>query len=257
MIYIDKYACFSALKDANPLVKILFGGLSLIVCVGSVSLVSYATVFAAMFYATVFKAKIPFRYYVKLMVYPLGFLAFGVVGVMFDVAIQDTPPECIRYFNYGNYCIYVSKTGFATAINLASKAIAAVSCLYFIILTTPFRDIIHFLRIVRCPEIIVTLSVLIYQFIFLLLDIADTKLKSQLCRGGYRSFTGFAKTFAMLWGSIFIQAMLKSGNTFKSMQARGFDGHFKFMPLKLRISVSEMIALSLFLACVIAANFIK
>ncbi len=256
MIYIDKYAYFSALKDVNPLVKILFGGLSLIACVCSVNVLAFGIVFVTMFYMTVFKAKIPLSYYIKLLLLPLGFMIFGVVGVVVNVAWLPRPLDCLWYMNVCNLNIYVSKSGLPTAATLVCKSMSAVSCLYFIILTTPFRDVVHFLYLLKCPKVLVTLSVLIYQFIFLLMDTADIKLKSQLCRGGYRGFKGFARTFSMLWGSVFIQAWLKSRWAFKSMQSRGYDGQLKLMPQQFLIDRKEIVLLSLFFLVVMAPNFI-
>lgn len=256
MIYIDKYAYFSALKDTNPLFKILFGGLSLVACVCSINALTFGIVFIAMSYATVFKAKIPLSYYVKLLLLPLGFLIFGVVGIVVNVTWLPHPIDCLWRTNFNCFNIYVSKSGLLTAVTLVCKSVAAVSCLYFIILTTPFRDIIHFLYLLRCPRVLVTLSVLIYQFIFLLMDIADLKLKSQLCRGEYRGFKGFPRAFAMLWGSVFIHACLQSQWAFKSMQSRGYDGRLKLIPQRFRVGIKEIAVLSSFLLVVIIPNFI-
>ncbi len=255
MIYIDKYACFSALKDTNPLFRILFGGLSLIACICSINVLAFGIVFVTMCYVTVFKAKIPLSYYVKLLLLPLGFLVFGVVGVVVNVAWSPPPIDRLWCMNFNGLNIYVSKSGLQTAVTLVCKSVAAVSCLYFIILTTPFRDIIRFLYLLKCPKVLVTLSVLIYQFIFLLMDIADVKLKSQLCRGEYRAFKGFPRAFAMLWGSVFIHAWLQSHWVFKSMRSRGYDGQLKLMPQRFRVSIMEIAALSSFLLIVIIPNF--
>ena len=254
MISIDKYAYISALKDTNPLLKILFGGLSLIVCICSWSLLSFAVVFATMFAMTVFTAKIPLGYYMKLLCLPLAFLLLGVLGMIINVTRSPVPTDCVAALHFGNVGFYITQTGLLTAAQLVCKSLAAVSCLYFIILTTPFRDIVHFMRLLKCPNILITLSTLIYQFIFLLMDIAEVKLKSQLCRGGYRSIKGFPRTFAMLWGSVFVQAWLKSHWAFKSMQSRGYDGQLHFLPQKFRMTAGEIAMLSLFLMVVAALN---
>ena len=256
MIYIDKYAYFSELKNTNPLLKILFGGLSLIVCVCSESFLSFAVVFTAMFYVTVFKAKIPLGYYIKLLFLPLGFLTLGVLGIVVHGTRFPVPIDCVAALNFQGFSIFVSKSGLMTASSLICKSMAAVSCLYFIILTTPFRTIVHFLHLLRCPEILVTLSSLIYHFIFLLMDIADVKLKSQRCRNGYRGIKNFPRTFAILWGSVFVQAWFKSQWAFKSMQARGYDGRLRFPPQKFRMTITEIALLSLFLLVITIFNFL-
>lgn len=255
MIYVDKYAYFSGLKETSPLLKILFGGGSLVACVCSRSFLSFAIVFVTMLFATLVKGKIPAGYYARLLALPLGFLLLGVLGIVVNVAATP-PPEAVFSLAAGRFVIYVSSTGLAMAAMLVGKSIAAVSCLYFIILTTPFRDIARFLQKIRCPGIIVTLAVLIYQYIFLLMDIADVKLKSQLCRGGFQSLKRFPRDFAMLWGSVFVQAWLRSRWAFKSMQARDYDGRLRLMPQEDRLRTREAALLLGFLALVIAPNFI-
>ena len=68
---------------------------------------------------------------------------------------------------------------------------------------------------------------------------------------------GFARNFGMLWGSVFIQAWLKSDWTFKSMQARGFAGDLKTVPKPLRLSLKEVFMLAMFLLAVTLPNFIS
>lgn len=256
MIYVDKYAYFSGLKETNPLLKILFGGASLFACVGSRSLISFAIVFATMFGITIFKGGIPLGYYLKLLALSLGFLLFGVIGVAVDISSSSIPEGCLASLNVGGYDIFVSQNGLRTAGLLVCKSLAAVACMYFIILTTPLRDIVHVMQKMGCPRTIVSLSVLIYQFIFLLLDIADVKLKSLRCRGGFQSLKRFPGDFARLWGSVFVQAWFKSQCAFKSMQARDYDGRLKFMPKQYRLRPVELLLLSLFPVLVILPNFI-
>ena len=254
MILIDKYAWFSGLKETNPLLKILFGGVGLIGCVCSYSLISFAIVFAIMSYVTVFKAKIPVGYYAKMLTLPLVFLMFSVIGIV--VNIQTTAPEeYVLCRTVGSYHLFISEQGIHLAVVLFCKSLAAVSCLYFVILTTPVRDIVYFLYLLRCPKTIITLMAMIYQWIFLLMDIAVTRMKSQLSRGGYRTFRNFPKTFAMLWGSVFIQSRRKCEWIHKSMSSRGDEGHYPILKKDFRLNVKEIAALVLFFMMVILPNF--
>ncbi len=255
MIYIDKYAWFSGMKDVNPSAKVLYGTVSLAACLCSHSFVSFAIVFATMAAVTVFRAKIPWRYYVKLMLLPLCFLLFGVLGIIVNWQ-SPAPKICVMQWHIGNQHFFITAHGIRLALGLTCKSMAAVSCMYFIILTTPVRDVVYILYRLKCPKIMVTLAVLIYQFIFVLLDIAATKMKSQLCRGGYRTVKGFPKTFAMLWGSVFIQSQLKCGWIEKSMSARGYDGHFPFMKKSLRLPFRDAALIVTFFLCVLLPNWV-
>ena len=78
MIYIDKYAYISALSEVRPERKLILGLLSLFLCILSSRLLAFATIFLFMVYLTVGKAKIPGKYYLKLMSLPFTFLFFSV-----------------------------------------------------------------------------------------------------------------------------------------------------------------------------------
>ena len=256
MIAIDKYAYISGLKDVNPLMKILFGGLSLVACVWSKSLLSFLIVLLVMSFLTVVKAKIPLRYYLGLMAIPLCFLLAGVLGIIANVTMLPVPEDCVFHYSVGNVHIFVTRHGLMTALQLTCRAMAAVSCLYFIILTTPVRDVMYFMGMLRCPNVMLTLALLVYHFIFLLMDVAVVKLKSQLCRDGYRSFKMFPKVFGMLWGSVFVQSFRKADWIFKSMSSRGYQGEIHQLPRDFRLNVREWLLLAAFVTIVLLPNLL-
>ena len=254
MIAIDKYAYISGLKNANPLMKILFGGLSLAACICSKNLLSFLIVLFVMSFLTIVKAKIPLGYYLGLMAIPLCFLLAGVLGIVANVTILPVPEDCVFQCDVANVRIFVTRQGLMTALQLTCRAMAAVSCMYFIILTTPVRDIVYFMSMLRCPAAIVTLALLVYHFIFLLMEVAVVKMKSQLCRGGYRNIQMFPKVFGMLWGSVFVQSFRKADWIYKSMSTRGYQGEIRQLPRDFRLNVRECLSLAAFIAIVLSAN---
>ncbi|MDR1142411.1 MAG: cobalt ECF transporter T component CbiQ [Planctomycetaceae bacterium] len=252
---IDQYAYTSGLKEQSFQWRIRFGGTALLACICSQSIISFAVVFLIMFFITIFKAGIYWADYIRFMILPVCFLFFGVTGIIVNISGLPPPPNCVFSWEIGNYCLFVSENGLSLACRLICKSLSAVSCFYFIILTTPFREMLCFLHGIRCPSVIVTLSMLIYQFIFLLMEMAVIKMKSQLCRGGYRNIKGFARSFAMLWGSVFIQSCLKSEWVYKSMLTRGYDGHFPLTSENLRPDLKEIVQLLLFFVLIMIPNW--
>lgn len=244
MIYIDKYAYFSALASVKPELKIIFGILALIVCICSNTILAFGFIFCVMLFFTIFKARIPIVYYLKLLALPLSFLILSVIAIVVDV--KFTPDFSAR----------ISDEGLKAAVLLICKSMSAVSCLYFIILTTPIRDIISFLHYLHLPKPIITLTTLIYRFIFLIMEIAVTKLKSQQCRHGYARSKGFTKSFGMLWGSVFVQSLLNGEWIYKAMQVRGHDENVKFISRKMKFSAKEIALMLVFGLLAAGMNFI-
>lgn len=242
MIYIDKYAYISALADVRPERKLILGLVALILSILSNRLIAFAVIFIFMVGLTVGKAKIPAKYYLKLMNLPFLFLLFSVLGIILDIAW--TPTFQIRF----------SADAVSRAVYLVGKALAAVSCLYFIILTTPIRDIIGVLDQLRCPAILISLTLLIYRSIFLLMDVANIKLKSMQCRQAFQKPKGFFKAFGMLWGSVFVGSLRNSEWMYQAMLVRGYDGRFRFLPRDMSLEKKDIIVMITFIASIVALH---
>lgn len=256
MIAIDKYAYISGLKDANPTAKLLFGGLALAACVCSRSPASFMIVFVVMVVMTVVKGKIPAGYYTKLLTLPICFLCAGVIGIVVNVTTSPLPDDCVLHYKLCGTELFVSQRSLTTALHLVLRAMASISCLYFIILTTPMRDVVYMMKRLRCPGVIVTLTLLGYHFIFLLMDTATVKMKSQLCRGGYRSVKTFPRVFGMLWGSVFVQSFHKADVVYRSLSARGYDGEIRLFPRELRITGKKIGLIAIFITVVLLMNLL-
>ena len=244
MIYIDKYAYISALAEVRPERKLVLGLLSLILCILSSRLLAFAAIFIFMGFLTVGKAKIPGKYYLKLMSLPFTFLFFSVLGIVLEVRINP------------NFQIGFSADALATAIYLVAKALGAVSCLYFIILTTPIRDVIGILDYLRCPKILITITTLIYRNIFLLMEVATIKLKSMQGRQGFQSSKSFFKSSGMLWGSVFVGSLRKSEWMYQAMMVRGYDGSFRFLPRAIYLEKKDAALYLVLIVCMVMIHAI-
>ena len=244
MIYIDKYAYISALSEVRPERELILGLLSLFLCILSSRLLAFATIFLFMVYLTVGKAKIPGKYYLKLMSLPFTFLFFSVLGIVLEVRINP------------NFQIGFSADALPTAIYLVAKALGAVSCLYFIILTTPIRDVIGILNDLHCPKILISITTLIYRSIFLLMEVATIKLKSMQCRQGFQSSKRFFKSSGMLWGSVFVGSLRKSEWMYQAMLARGYDGSFRFLPRDIYLEKKDAVIYFILIACIVTIHAI-
>ncbi|WP_411053578.1 CbiQ family ECF transporter T component, partial [Tritonibacter sp. SIMBA_163] len=82
------------------------------------------------------------------------------------------------------------------------RAIALTSCLYFILFTVPFVEIIRVLRDFRCPPLITELLVLMYRFIFVLTDTVMEILTAQQSRLGYGNWRVGMRSLSLLIGQL-------------------------------------------------------
>ena len=86
----------------------------------------------------------------------------------------------------GTYYLTASYASIRKGIQMILTALASVSCLYFLSFNTPMTDVLSVLKKLHCPDLLVELMLLIYRYIFLLLDISFCISLSQDSRLGNR-----------------------------------------------------------------------
>jgi cobalt/nickel transport system permease protein len=227
MLNIDKYAYSSALKKKDPMEKLTFALTTLGVCLWASSIPISVTILIIMTIATVKKGQIPFKFYLKLMLIPISFLIVGVVTIAFEISVSRES-FISELFIFDRY-IGLSKTGLVTATVIFFKALGSVACLYYLSLNTPMVALLSALRKMRCPKLIVELMSLIYRFIFVLMETAETMFIAQTSRLGYARLSSGYRSMGMLLSTLFIRAYKKSDELYTSLEARGYEGELNVL----------------------------
>lgn len=209
MILIDKLAYSSAIRHRNTGVKCAFALGTLLICVGVRTLPVAAAILLVMGVLTMRWSSVSGRSYAGMMAAPLVFLMLGTVVVAFDFSLEG-----ITYTTHS--LLY--------ALRLVAVSLAAVSCLYFLTLTTPTLDTMGLLKKIHCPWIIIELMVLIYRFIFVLMDLALSITTSQNSRMGNRNLRIGIRSMGQMMARVLVIAMYKSSLLFDAMEARCYDG---------------------------------
>lgn len=222
MLDIDKYAYISGLNKTSPMEKLLFSILTMITCIVGNRIILSIIVTCLMGAVTVLIGRIPLRFYVKLLLVPMSFLVLGTITIAFDY--NNTSTNMLFYVRVLNNYLGLSSTGIVTAIGVFFKALGSVSCLYFLSLSTPMLQLTSALKKLKIPLIIIELMILIYRFIFVLLETAVTMCVAQSSRLGYRNLrTGF-KSVSYLGATLFIRAYKRSNELYTSLEARCYNG---------------------------------
>jgi cobalt/nickel transport system permease protein len=110
---------------------------------------------------------------------------------------------------------------------LFARAFASTSCMYFILLTVPFTEILQILRQLRCPELVTELLLLMYRFIFSLLAIADELWIAQNSRCGYRTWKLGMRSLGILIGQLLQRTLENYRQVSLSLASRGFNGELR------------------------------
>lgn len=239
MINIDKYAYMSRFKHINPMKKFIFALLTLGVCLWANSILTSCIIILIMGGITVFKGGTPISLFIKLMLVPMSFLIIGVL----TIAINVSDHQSIFLFStaIAGTHIGVSQTGIQDAMRLFFKAMGSVSCLYYLSLGTPMVDILAVLRRLKVPKLMVEMMGLIYRFIFVLLETADTMVTAQNSRLGYTSLSTGFRSLGALASTLFVRAYKRSDELYTALEARGYDGELNVLEEKFEARWTEYI----------------
>lgn len=226
MITIDKLCYRSGLRYENAGEKFAFSIATLCICVASRSIAVACIVLPVMGILTVWKGSVPFSRYLHYMAVPLAFMLLSTAAVMFH--IRRSPMDLFAV-PLGSWYFTTNMHSLLYGIQLILTALASVSCLYFLSFTTPMPDILEVLRKLHCPKLLIELMLLIYRFIFVLLDTASALTTSQNCRLGNRDYKTSIRSFGMLGSALMIRAVQRSNKLYDAMEARCYDGTIRVL----------------------------
>jgi len=255
MILIDKYAYCNKIQGISPMEKVTFSIGTLIICLAVNSLLVDGLVIALMALLLIFYVGIPSKFYCKMMFLPISFLLLGLLGIALDMSSQQS--NFVSSLPLGKYYLGFTEQGLHTANILFFRALASVSCLYYLSLTTPIVEIIAVLRKAKMPELFLELMSLIYRFIFVLLETADKIYLAQSSRLGYADLKKSYSSLGHLISNLFIRAFKRSNDLYSALEARGYQGSLRVMEKKYKISSKNIFLIFIWLIILILTANIR
>lgn len=243
MIVIDKLCYRSKLRYVNAFEKFIFAVATLLIVIISRSVIVAAVVLAANGILTVKKGGIPLFRYVRLMAVPLAFILLSTLTLIINISRM---PLSAYALPVGSWYITGSVESLKFGGQLIITAMAAVSCLYFLSLNTTMTDILSVLARLHCPKLLIELMLLIYRFIFVLMDVASAITISQKSRLGNKDIKTSVSSFGKMGAVLFIRAMKRSGALFDAMESRCYDGAIHILEENHPPKPRELAAIGLF-----------
>lgn len=219
---IDSIAHYNKLREINPKLKVFFSLSTLLVCVLSKSIVVPIIVTAIMLYLTLFKAEVPRNVYMKLLLIPVCFGALTLPLMIFMFGYEPW-----FSFNVLGFKIIAFKDGFDLGMLLFWRMVGGVACTLFLALTTPFTELFYVLKEIKIPESVLEISMMMYRYIFVLLNELIKIENAQKTRLGYSSLKNTYKSLGVLAGSLFIKTWDKGEILYTTMNSRGYNGNFR------------------------------
>lgn len=188
--------------------------------------------------------------YLSLLTLPVVFLLLGAMALLWD--FTHTATGLVSVGAFGGYFVLTPENQAMSRLVL-SRAMGAVSCLYFLSLSTPMPELLAVLDKAHVPGILIDLAVLIYRYIFLMLETYRDMKAAAESRLGFVGLKSSLKTTGQIYGSLLGRSFRRANTCFDAMESRGYSGGIRFLSPKKPIQTCHVAMLAALMAAMTAA----
>ena len=238
---IDQMVMHSHLYSVNPTLKTIVSIILLTISISTKSCWIGLILFMLMMVITVGVGKIKLADYGALMALPVSFLLLSGLALLLNYFPNPDGVLNIRFFHGW---ISVTANAQAQASLVMAKALGALSCLYFLSLSTPMTDIIGVLRRAHVPAIVIELMYLIYRYIFILFEMYFSMHNAATSRLGYINYRISVRTTGRIYANLLARSFRKANACFDAMESRCYDGEINFLETAKQFKLCHCFALA-------------
>lgn len=128
----------------------------------------------------------------------------------------------------GAWKLTVTREGLNEGLLSGARVFGAVSVMLLLSLVTPIHRIFQAMRWMRVPEGWLEIAVLMYRYVFTLLDFAWDMTSAQELRLGYAGLKRGLKSMSEMIGTVIIRSVDQAVATHDAMVLRGYNGSMPF-----------------------------
>lgn len=109
-------------------------------------------------------------------------------------------------------------------LELALRIIGGMGILLAFSLTTPLPELMRAARFFRSPPVLIELALIMYRYIFLLLEEGERIHNAQRARLGFVDFSTGVRSAGILGGMLVLRTYDRAERSFAAMRCRGYRG---------------------------------
>lgn len=151
-------------------------------------------------------------------------LPLGLVLVVFLLRLFTTAGEPLFAWEVAGIALRGTREGLAAGGLLAARVLGATSVLVLLGMVAPAHALFRALLWFRVPRSLVEVGLLMYRFIFVLLDLAADMATAQTLRLGYRGAARSLRSAGTLAGAVLVKSLDQAARTSEAMVLRGYAG---------------------------------
>ena len=227
---IDSTAHSNRLSGVSALEKMAFAGGMLLLALFLPPLPGDVFVIVVTWIAALAVARIPLGTFAKVMTVPLVFLIIGVLPLLVSLSLGG--PWLLR--------ASPAAGGPMLALAVALRALAGLSSLLFLALSTPLPQILQALRRIGVPAVVVEVAALVYRSIWTFVDTVAATRRAQAARLGYRSFGSSYRSLGMLTAAFFGRSLQRARAMENGLAARNWHGDLRVLDEEVAVSAGHL-----------------
>jgi len=172
-----------------------------------------------------------------IMIFWLGIWIIGYAGVswkvyaktlvLMSVFLMISWPLLIISIDH-SFQISVDSARISMGIALSLRSMAAWSCLFFLLVTTPFPEFLYVLKKIRVPLVIIELLFFTYRFVFVLERAAEELYTAMKARNGGNHW----RHGGMLIFQLFQKVWCSYNALLLTLRARGFSDELVYIHME-------------------------
>ncbi len=171
------------------------------------------------------QAKLGFRFVLTRSLTAFPFVLAAVTAVF------SVPGEPVLAIKIGPWMLIATDAGIIRFVSIILRSWLSVQMAIILTATTSFPDLIHALRHLRMPGVLVSTIAFMYRYLFVLSDEAVRLLRARDARSA--RLTGKSGGGSLLWraqvagnmaGQLFLRSYERSERIYNAMLARGYRG---------------------------------
>lgn len=216
-VVIDRLAYASRWRDVTPVAKLILASTGWLAAMLAAN-PQPALVLAVVFVSLALASGVNLRDYCGVLLPLLVFWGVGSLSLLFSLDVQQ-----------GEMVFLATQQALASSALLASRSLAALVVLLFLILTTPLVHLLGVLHRIGLPALLIDMMALSYRMIFVLSECAREMQVAQAARLGYASRRLALRSVASLVARMTIMVMHRAHTMEMAAQARLMGEHMRFV----------------------------
>jgi cobalt/nickel transport system permease protein len=153
----------------------------------------------------------------------------GLPFLLAAVTVLFTVPG--RALWSGPWGLEVTDAGLMRFGSIVARSLLSVAAAVLLTATTRFPDVLHALRHLRVPAVLVGIIAFMYRYLFVLVEEVQRLLRARAARSarlpdtkGGGSLGWRAAVVGHMAGQLFVRSLDRSDRVYQAMQARGYRG---------------------------------